>query len=85
MDNKVRHDVVMTTSVLAASESGVSAIALWTLIIAVIAAIGAAWAALSVRRVGSNEDVISRELAALHTAVDRQVRQSSENDSWNRD
>ncbi|MFY2791565.1 hypothetical protein [Rhodococcus sp. MALMAid1271] len=75
----------MTTSVLAASESGVSAIALWTLIIAVVAAIGAAWAALSVRRVGSNEDVISRELAALHTAVDRQVRQSSENDSWNRD
>ena len=75
----------MTTSVLAASESGVSAIALWTLIIAVIAAIGAAWAALSVRRVGANEDVISREIAALHTAVDRQVRQSSENDSWNRD
>ncbi|QII08088.1 hypothetical protein BH93_24285 [Rhodococcoides fascians A25f] len=75
----------MTTSVLAASESGVSAIALWTLIVVVIAAVGAAWAALSVRRVGANEDVISREVAALHNAVDRQVRQSSDNDSWNRD
>ena len=75
----------MTTSVLAASESGVSAIAVWTLIVVVIAALGAAWAAMSVRRVGANEDVMSRELAALHTAVDRQVRQSSDNDSWNRD
>ncbi|OZF37310.1 hypothetical protein [Rhodococcus sp. 14-2483-1-2] len=75
----------MTTSVLAASESGVSAIAVWTLIVVVIAALGAAWAATSVRRVGANEDVMSRELAALHTAVDRQVRQASDNDSWNRD
>jgi hypothetical protein len=75
----------MTTSVLAASESGVSAIAVWTLIVVVIAALGAAWAAMSVRRVGANEDVMSRELAALHTAVDRQVRQASDNDSWNRD
>lgn len=62
-----------------------SAIAVWTLILVVIAALGAAWAAMSVRRVGANEDVMSRELAALHTAVDRQVRQSSDNDSWNRD
>ncbi|WP_377451038.1 hypothetical protein [Rhodococcoides fascians] len=75
----------MTTSVSAASESGVSAIALWTLIVVVIAAMGAAWAALSVRRLGANEDVISREVAALHNAVDRQVRQSGESDSWNRD
>lgn len=62
-----------------------SAIAVWTLIVVVIAALGAAWAAMSVRRVGANEDVMSRELAALHTAVDRQVRQASDNDSWNRD
>ncbi|KZE98368.1 MULTISPECIES: hypothetical protein [unclassified Rhodococcus (in: high G+C Gram-positive bacteria)] len=75
----------MTTSVVAATESGVTAIAVWTLILVVIAALGAALAALSVRRVGAKEEVMSRELAALHTAVDRQVRQSSDNDSWNRD
>lgn len=75
----------MTTSVIAATESGVTTIAVWTLIVVVIAALGAAWAAMSVRRVGANEDVMSRELAALHTSVDRQVRQSSDNDSWNRD
>lgn len=75
----------MTTSVVAATESGVTAIAVWTLILVVIAALGAAVAALSVRRVGAKEEVMSRELAALHTAVDRQVRQSSDNDSWNRD
>ncbi|MDZ7930476.1 MAG: hypothetical protein U5N21_10650 [Rhodococcus sp. (in: high G+C Gram-positive bacteria)] len=75
----------MTTSVVAATESGVTSIQVWTLIVVVIAALGAAWAAMSVRRVGANEDVMSRELAALHTSVDRQVRQSSDNDSWNRD
>ncbi|MDI6629969.1 MAG: hypothetical protein QME72_19805 [Rhodococcus sp. (in: high G+C Gram-positive bacteria)] len=75
----------MTTSVVAATESGVTAIAVWTLILVVIAALGAAVAALSVRRVGAKEEVTSRELAALYTAVDRQVRQSSDNDSWNRD
>lgn len=75
----------MTTSVFAATESGVTTIAVWTLIVVVIAALGAAWAAMSVRRVGAKEDVMSRELAALHNSVDRQVRQSSDNDSWNRD
>lgn len=75
----------MTISVVAASESGVSAIQVSTLIIAALAALGAWLAAMTARRVDSNENERARELSTLNTSVDRQVRQSHENDSWTRD